>query len=130
MSEPTVTALVEKYIQLRDLKAKLDAEHKERTAPIAAAMDKAESALLAMFDQLGMDSAGCPAGTAYRTTKTSATVADMDAFLEFVKANEAWHFLERRVAKTQVDEYVAANQDLPPGINYSSMVSINVRRAS
>lgn len=125
-----VTELVGKYIKLRDLKAKLDAEHKERVGPITAAMEKAEGALLAMFDQLGMDSAGCDAGTAYRTTKSSATVADMDAFLEFVRDNEAWHFLERRVAKTQVDEYVAQNQDLPPGINYSTVVSINVRRAS
>lgn len=124
-----VTELVGKYIKLRDLKAKLDAEHKERIGPITTAMDRAEAALLQMFDQLGIDSAGCEAGTAYRTTKTSATVADMDAFLEFVKTNEAWHFLERRVAKTQVDEYVAANNDLPAGINYSSMVSINVRRA-
>jgi hypothetical protein len=131
MSTPqvNVTDLVGKYIKLRDLKAKLDAEHKERTGPITAAMDKAEAALLAVFDQMGMDSAKCEAGTAYKTTKTSATVADMDAFLAFVKENEAWQFLERRVAKTQVDEYVAANQDLPPGINYSSVVSINVRRA-
>ena len=124
-----INEIVEKYIKLRDLKAKLDGEHKDRLAPITAAMTKAEGAILALFDQLGVDSAGTAAGTAYRSTKTSATVADMDAFLDFVRANEAWHMLERRVAKTQVDEYVAANNDLPPGINYSSVVSINVRRA-
>jgi hypothetical protein len=57
-------------------------------------------------------------------------VADMDAFLGFVREHDAWHFLEKRVAKTQVDEYVQAHKDLPPGINYSSMAVINVRRAS
>jgi hypothetical protein len=124
-----VTDLVDKYIRLRDRKAQMDADHKQKLAPIQAAMDKAEAALLALFDQQGMDSAGCAAGTAYRTTRTSATVADMDAFLAWVKENEMWHFLERRVAKTQVDEYVAANSDLPPGVNYNSMTSINVRRA-
>lgn len=124
-----VKDIVAKYIQLRDLKSKLDGEHKDKTAPIVAAMDKAEGAILALFDQLGLDSAGCEAGTAYKTTRTSATVADMDAFLAFVKEHEAWHMLERRVAKTSVDEYVATNNDLPPGINYSSMVAINVRRA-
>lgn len=125
----SITEVVAKYIRARDLKAKLEAEHKQHIAPIVAAMDKMEGALLALFNAQGMDSAGCEAGTAYRTTKTSATVGDMDAFLDFVKTNDAWHFLERRVAKTQVDEYVAANNELPPGINYSSIAAVNVRRA-
>lgn len=124
-----IKEVVEKYIKLRDLKARFDADHKDKMAPIVSAMDKAEAALLATFNEQGIDSAGCEFGTAYRTTKTSATVADMDAFLEFVKANEAWHMLERRVAKTTVEEYVTANGDLPPGINYSSVVAINVRRS-
>lgn len=124
-----VTEVVAKYIKLRDLKAKLDGEHKDRLAPIASAMEKAETALLAMFQEQGMTSAGCEAGTAYITTKTSATVVDMDAFLDFVRKNDAWHMLERRAAKKSVDEYVDENKDLPPGINYSSMQSINIRRA-
>lgn len=124
-----INEIVEKYIKLRDLKAKLDGEHKDKVSGITAAMTKAEGAILALFDQMGVDSAGTASGTAYRSTRTSATVADMDAFLAFVRENEAWHMLERRVAKTQVDEYVAANNDLPPGINYSTAVTINVRRA-
>jgi hypothetical protein len=37
--------------------------------------------------------------------------------------------LERRVSKTAVDEYVAAHQDLPPGVNYTTAISVNVRRS-
>lgn len=125
-----VSDVVAKYIKLRDLKSKLDNEHKEKMGPLVAAMERAEAAILQMFDNLGMDSAGCEAGTAYKSTRTSATVADMDAFLAWVKEHEAWHMLERRVAKTTVDEYVTANGDLPPGINYSSTVTVNVRRAN
>lgn len=125
-----VKEIVAKYIKLRDLKAKLDGEHKDRVAAIVAALSKAEGAIMAQFQLLGIESAGTEDGTAYTSTKTSATVADMDAFLAFVKKEEAWHMLERRVAKTTVDEYVAANGDLPPGINYSSVKTINVRRAS
>lgn len=122
--------IVAKYIKLRDLKSRLDGEHKERIAPIVAAMDSSEAAILALFNEMGLESAGCEAGTAYISTKSSATVVDMEAFLGFVKANDAWHMLERRVAKTTVDEYVTAHNDLPPGINYSSIKTINVRRAS
>lgn len=125
-----VKEIVAKYIQLRDLKSKLDGEHKERIAPIVAAMDSSEAAIMALFNEMGIESAGCEAGTAYTSTKSSATVVDMDAFLEFVRAEGAWHMLERRVAKTTVDEYVTAHGDLPPGINYSTIKTINVRRAS
>jgi hypothetical protein len=124
-----VTDVVGKYIRLRDLKAKLDNEHKDKMAPLAAAMEKAEAAILAFFNESGMDSAGCEAGTAYRSTKTSATVADRDAFFSWVQANDAFHFLESRAAKTQVEAFVKETGDLPPGIKYSSISSVNVRRS-
>lgn len=125
-----ITKLVERYIAARDMKAKIVAAHKAKLEPLDAAMEKTEAAILDFFNKHGMDSAKCEAGTAYRSVKSSATVADMDAFLGFVRANDAWHFLEKRVAKTQVDEYVDAHKDLPPGINYSRIASLNVRRAS
>lgn len=125
-----ITKLVERYIAARDMKAKIVAAHKAKLEPLDAAMEKTEAAILDFFNKHGMDSAKCEAGTAYRSVKSSATVVDMDAFLDFVRANEAWHFLEKRVAKTAVDEFVADTQDLPPGVNYSRFASLNVRRAS
>ena len=130
MTDMNITNLVAKYIAARDLKSKLDNDHKTKLEPLIAAMEKTESAILDFFNQHGMDSAKCEAGTAYKTMRSSATVADMDQFLDFVRRTEGWHFLEKRVAKTQVDEYVAAHSDLPPGINYTRMAALNVRRAS
>jgi hypothetical protein len=130
MADVNITALVTKYIAARDMKSKMDNAHKAKMEPLIAAMDKTEAAILDFFNAHGMDSAKCEAGTAYKAVRTSATVADMDAFLGFVRERDAWHFLEKRVAKTQVDEYVQAHKDLPPGISYSSMAVINVRRAS
>ena len=42
---------------------------------------------------------------------------------------ERLSFLENRVNKTMVDQYKAANDDLPPGLNYRSEVTVGVRRA-
>jgi len=126
-----ITKLVSRYIAARDMKAKLEAAHKKKLEPLAAAMDKTEAAILDFFNQHNMDSAKCEAGTAYKAMRSTATVVDMDAFLDFVRLNDAWHFLEKRVAKTQVDEFVANNDgNLPPGINYSRIAAINIRRAS
>jgi uncharacterized protein YchJ len=130
MATINITNLVAKYIAARDMKAKLDAAHKTKLEPLVAAMEKTEAAILDFFNKHGIDNAKCEAGTAFKASRTSATVNDMDAFLAFVKENEAWHFLEKRVAKTQVDEYVEAHKDLPPGISYTRMAALNVRRAS
>ena len=125
-----IDVLVAKYIAARDMKTKLDAAHKTKLEPLIAAMEKTEAAILDFFNKHGIDNAKCEAGTAYKASRTSATVNDMDQFLDFVRANDAWHFLEKRVAKTQVDEYVQQHKDLPPGISYTQMAALNVRRAS
>ena len=129
MAEINITTLVSKYIAARDLKARIVADHKKKLEPLDAAMDKTEAAILDFFSKHGMESARCEAGTAYKSSKSSATVVDMDAFLEFVRQNDAWHFLERRVSKAAVDEMVAAERNLPPGVNYSRIASIGIRRA-
>ena len=121
--------LVEGYIKLRDKKAELKAKHDAEMAPINAMMDKIEIHLLKQMQEQGVESYKTGLGTAYTATRTSATVADWDSLLGFVREHNLWQMLERRVSKTAVDEYVAANQDLPPGVNLRSEVCVNVRRS-
>lgn len=124
-----ITTLTEKYLKLRDHKAGLKAKFTADTAAIDHALETAEAAILAFFQEHGMTSASCANGTAYQSTRTSATVADWDAVLGFVKTNERWDMLERRVAKKAVEDYVEAEGDLPPGVNWKSEITINVRRS-
>lgn len=124
-----ITELVERYLKLRDKKADLKAEFDKKTEAINNALEMAENALLAFFNANGMDSASCPLGTAYKSTRTSATVADWDAALGFIRERELWNLLERRVAKKEVEAYVETEGDLPPGVNWRSDVTINVRRS-
>lgn len=127
---PLISSLVEGYIKLRDTKAQMKARHEAEMAPINEMMDRIETRLLAQMQAQGVDSyAVRGVGTAYVSTTTKANVADWDSLLGFVRDNGLWQLLERRVAKSAVDEYVAANQDLPPGVNYSQAVAVNVRRS-
>ncbi len=75
-----------------------------------------------------VNSVNTDAGTAYKTTVEQATVSDMSSFIEFVKENEAWHLLEKRVSKTGVRELLDADEPLPPGINWYVTTAINVRK--
>lgn len=121
--------LVSKYIQVRDKKAEMKKEFDGKVAKIDAALDKIEAALLSYFNENGLESISTDAGTAYKTTRTSATVADWDASLTFIRDHELWHLLEHRVSKKAVEEFKAANDDLPPGINWREEQVVNIRRA-
>jgi phage host-nuclease inhibitor protein Gam len=119
------------YIQMRDKKAQMKADFEASVAPLNEKMDKLEAKLLDVFNKTGMDSVKTEFGTAYATTRTTASVADREAFMEYVKANEEWALLEVRTSKTAVEQYRAANDnDLPPGINLREERVVNIRRSA
>lgn len=123
-----LSELVAKYIELRDKKSQFKAEYDAKVVKIEEALDKIEAILLETFDKTGLDSAKTEFGTAYTTTRTTASVADKDAFMEHVKAKEDWQLLEVRVSKTGVEQYKEVNEDLPPGVNWRAERVVNVRR--
>jgi len=125
-----LSELVGKYIELRDKKSQFKAEYDAKVAKIDDALEKIEGTLLKTFDTAGMDSVKTEAGTAYTTTRSSASVADKDAFLQHIKANDDWQLMEIRAAKTAVEQYKEANDDLPPGVNWREERVVNIRRNS
>jgi hypothetical protein len=121
--------LAEKYIVLRDRKAQLKSEYDGKVAELDSVMDKIEAVLLRTFDEAGIESVKTSAGTAYRSLRTQASVADWDAFFNFVKENGAWEMLERRCSKSAVEQYRSTNDDLPPGLNWREERVVNIRRS-
>lgn len=121
--------IVAKYLELRDKKKVYKDEYDAKVAELDTAMDRIEAYMLKQMGEQGLENLPTSAGTAYKSIRTSATVADWDSFLNFVKSNEAWSMLERRAAKAAVDEFVTANGDLPPGININRAVVCNIRRS-
>lgn len=120
--------LVEKYVKLRDKKAQMKAAYDKEVASIDTLLDKVEGKLLEYFNESGIESIRTEAGTAFKSTRASATIADWDAFFAFVMQTENYQMLEHRASKTAVAEYKTANEDLPPGINWREEVTVNIRR--
>ena len=123
-------AIIEKYIELRDRKQEISNTAKEKIAQIDTVLAQLEAAILQDFQANGFDSVKTEKGTAYRSTRTSATVADWDTFLDFVKDNQLWNMLEKRCAKATVEQYKDIHGDLPAGVNWREEVVINVRRSA
>ena len=125
----TMDELVSKYISLRDAKAKIVAKQKEEVAKIDGVLDQIEAALLQSFQELGTESIRTKEGTAYKQVRTSATVADWDVLLAYIRKHELWQMLERRVSKDAVREFREANGEIPPGVHTREEIVINVRRS-
>jgi hypothetical protein len=122
-------SLLKLYIKLRDQRAQRKAAYEEDDADDRGKQDKIEIEFLRRFNERGIDNVAARGiGTAYRSTRASATVADWDALLDHVQDNEAWEMIERRVNKTAVQQYRDEHDDLPPGVNWSETQVINFRR--
>ena len=124
-----IDTLIEKYIKLRDKKAEMKAAFDASVADVDAYMKRCEQAIMAHLDKNGVDSVGTPNGTAFKSTTTSATVADKEAFLNYVRTTEAWPLMDVRASKTAIAEFVAETQDLPPGINWRAETVVRIRRS-
>ncbi len=124
-----IEKLVDGYVKARDKKAELKAEFTKKTAALDEWMARAEGVILQELQAQNLESVRTAAGTAYKSLQTSATVADWDSCLSFIKENDAWTMLERKVNKTAVQEYRVANNDLPPGVNWREEVVVNIRRS-
>ena len=124
----TIKELVARYIDIRTKREAFSKQYKEKVAKYDDALTQIEGLLLKTFDSSGMDSVKTEMGTAFVSTRTSATVADRDAFMEFVFSTDGKSFLENRVSKSAVEDFIAANEEPPPGISVRVERTINVRR--
>ena len=120
--------MVKKYVELRDAKKALKAKFDADTESIDAGLSKAEAYFQQQMAKQGLESLPTAYGVPYKSTRTSCSVSDGEAFFAFCRDNNAWHLLDKRASKAAVESYVAEHQDLPPGLNWHAETVINVRR--
>lgn len=124
----TVDDVIAGYLKLRNKKEAIEAETKDKVKDIKEKMAKLEAWLKAKADTDGVTSFKTGSGTAFLTTTDFATVADWDAVLDYIRENEAFDMLEKRVSKNAVRGYIEANKAVPPGVNYGTKLDVNVRK--
>ena len=120
---------VEQFVKLRDLIKSRDDEHKKAMKPLRETLESLNSVLLSHLNDMGGNSIATDAGTAYRTEKKSASLADSEAFMNYVIANQAFDLLDRKANVTAVEEHIKENDAPPPGVSYTSTFIVGERRA-
>jgi hypothetical protein len=121
--------LVKLFIALRDRRARRKADYQLDDVDDREKQEKIEVEFLKRFNKRGIDNVSARGiGTAYRSVRASAKVADWDSLLDFIKKEGAWEMLERRVSKVAVEQFKAETDDLPPGVDWGETQVINFRR--
>jgi hypothetical protein len=119
--------MVRNFIRLRDHKKAAEEEFKKSMERVNQGMAKLEALMLDHLSQSGANSINTDHGTVYILERTSATVKDRDAFIQYVVDNNAWDALDVKAnkpfIKAQLDEGVVV-----PGVNFSSVNTVGVRR--
>lgn len=124
----TLARRVEQYIRVRDQIDAMEEAHKKRKAPLLEIQNQLTGMMMAWLEQTGADSVKTPNGTFTNTTKTTASLDDPDAFMDFVKANNQFNLMNRVANPTAVRDFVEKNGSLPPGVNLATMRSLRVSR--
>lgn len=129
-SEPVINKRVAQYIALRDKIKELDAAHDEKMKPLKELLLKLNGALLEHFTMHGGDSISVRGvGTAYKTTKDSASIADGEEFKRWIIGGTLWEMVDWKANTSQVREYIEKHGNPPPGVNFRSVAVVGVRRS-
>jgi len=124
-----VNTLVQEYIALRDAKDEIKREAEVKMQELEGQMDEISQTLLDHFKESGIDKAGTPFGTAYRTIKSRYWTNDWDAMYTFIAENNAYELLEKRLHQTNMKQFLEENPDVQPkGLNIDNEYKIVVRR--
>jgi hypothetical protein len=128
-SAVAVDKLVEAYIKIRDSRDEIKRDADNKMKELEAEMAVISQTLLDHFKESGIDKAGTPFGTAYRTVKSRYWTNDWGAMYDFISENDAFDLLEKRLHQTNMKQFLEENPDLlPRGLNVDSEYSVVVRR--
>jgi hypothetical protein len=128
-SEHTATSLVEEFISFRDSRAELKKQYDINDARLKEYMEKRETKLLEMMQNIDAQSLKTPFGTAYIQIKTRYSCADWPAYWDYMKTNDRMDLLEKRPAQAALAKIQEDGKELPPGLNLYSERTVTVRRS-
>lgn len=125
----TIDDLVSQYVRLRDKIKEAEDAHKAKLKDAKEYLEELNTRLLQRLNEVGGESVKTSSGTVYRTTRRSASIADGDAFRQFVINNEAFDLVDWRANANAVDDFIKEQQAPPPGVNFSTAFTVGVRRS-
>ena len=122
--------LIEAYVKIRDTRTEAKQEFESKDEVFAKQLKVLELELLEICKAQGADSIKTRAGTAIRTIKSKYWTGDWDSMYNFIRENDAFLLLEKRLHQTNMRQFLDENPNIKPaGLNIDSEYAVTVRRS-
>jgi len=122
-------ALVSAYINIRDERDRIINQQKQVLKELEVQLETVSKALLEICKENKLDGFRTDFGTVSQITKTEYWTNDWESLYKFIKENDAFHLLHKRVNQSGMKEFLEENPDLhPAGLNVDQEYSIRVTR--
>jgi len=119
------------YRKMRDRVSELTREYDTEVEIIKAQQAEIATAMKEQMQALGVTSVRTDQGTVVLSVKTRYSTSDWDSFKSFVVEHDALDLFEKRIAQTNMKQFLDENPGVvPPGLNSNAEYDISVRKPS
>ena len=129
---PAATVDMEKlarvWRKMQDKRDALSHAYKLADLEIENQQDKVGAALLDAMNKMGGTRLITPAGTIEKSVDTKVSGADWQAIYRFIKENDAWELLHKRLGSKFVVDWQKKTGSLPPGVNVYTAFKVSVKK--
>lgn len=118
------------FIAIRDLLKEFDDKTAQDRKKLSGTLEQLNGMIQRFMDTHKLENMSTANGTAYKSSRTTASLADPAAFMNYVISHQQWDLLDRRANSTACKAFAEEHKALPPGVNLSTVESVNIRRKS
>ncbi len=124
-----IDKLTRVYVKIRDAKAALAADFKQKDEELSGQLNEIKSALLDYCKSQNVESVRTEAGLVYRTVRTRYWTSDWESMHAFIVEKNLPQLLEKRLNQGAVKQLLEDSPEMvPPGVNADSEYTITVRK--
>jgi hypothetical protein len=131
MTEDTIPLdkLAKVYRKIKEQIDTLTREYDTKVETLKASQDQLKFAMKDQMKALGVKSVNTAFGTLSMVSSTRYSTQDWDSFKRFIVENDAVDLLEKRIAQTNMAQFLEENPGVvPPGLNSFSDFEIRVTK--
>ena len=129
MGDITAEKLTKAYIKIRDERAKLSAEYKEKDSVLSRQLERVKQGLLDYCNEHSVESVRTSEGLFYRSVKQKFWTNDWEKMHAFIMEHNVPELLEKRLNQTNLKQFLEENPESQPDcLNVDSEYFMSVRK--
>ena len=129
MGDITAEKLTKAYIKIRDERAKLSAEYKEKDSVLSRQLERVKQGLLDYCNDHSVESVRTSEGLFYRSVKQKFWTNDWEKMHAFIMEHNVPELLEKRLNQTNLKQFLEETPESKPDcLNVDSEYSMSVRK--